>query len=65
MSTERRIAWAIFDKRDGEMSMIARWGHAKVCLDAGHEVLRVEFDRHVPDFGEGDADVQDVRKVKG
>jgi hypothetical protein len=64
MYSERRIMWAIFSKKDGEMTATARWSHAKACLDAGHSVLRVEFDRHVPDFGEGDADVQHTEEVK-
>ncbi len=62
---ERRVCWAVFDKKTDEMCMTARWSHAKACLDAGHQVLRVEFDRYVPEFGEGDAEVQDVSTVKG
>jgi hypothetical protein len=61
VSTERRVAWAIFDRRTGEMSMTARRDHAKACLDNGHQVIRVEFERPVPDFGEGDAEVQHER----
>jgi hypothetical protein len=54
---ERRTLWALFDKDTGEMSATARWSHAKACLDAGHEVIRLEFERPVRDMGEAEADV--------
>jgi hypothetical protein len=64
VSTERRTGWAIFDKKTGEMSMSARWSHAKACLYAGHEVLRVSFYRVVPDIGEDETEADNAERVE-
>jgi hypothetical protein len=58
-------SWDIIG-RDGKqvVSMSARWSHAKACLYAGHEVLRVSFYRVVPDIGEDETEADNAERVE-